>query len=390
MSIDVAISGTGTTKYGPSEKSPADLGQLAAKEAFEQAGLGPEDIDGLVLSTQNSEILQKQGNAVLRFAEFLGLDVKFGTRTEAACVAGTTALKTGHMAVKSGTVENCLVLGVEKCNELPSTKETISAFAFINERDFEAQLGANAMWHFAPYAVRHMYEFGTTEEQLAEIRAKNSRFSTKNPKAHFQKELTVEDVMNSPVVCKPLKLYDCCPISDGGSAAILTSAENAKEQVDVPIYAKGYGQSMIPADVISSIPDHTEFTALKKAAKRAYESAGIGPDDVDVVETHDCFTIAELLEIEALGFCEKGEGGKFVEDGQLELGGEIPTNTSGGLLCRGHPIGATGICQATIIADQLRQETPKGRQVDGATIGVNQNLGGPGTSQAVFVWERRQ
>lgn len=389
MSIEVVMTGTGSTKYGPSERSPADLAQLAVKDALEEADLRPGDIDGFVLSTQNSDILQKQGNPVLRFAEFLGLDVKFGTRTEAACVAGTTALKTGHMAVESKTVENCLVLGVEKCNELPSNTEVVSAFAFINERDFEAQLGANAMWHFAPYAVRHMHEFGTTEEQLAEVRAKNSRFSTKNPKAHFQKEVTVDDVLESPIVCKPLKLFDCCPISDGASAAILTTGENAKEQVDVPIYAKGYGQGMIPADVVSSIPDHSEFTALKKAARRAYEDAGIGPEDVDVVETHDCFTIAELLEMEALGFVEKGGGGKFIEEGQSDLGGEVPTNTSGGLLCRGHPIGATGICQATLIAEQLRNEAPKGRQVDGAELGINQNLGGPATNQAVFIWERR-
>ncbi len=387
---DVAIVGVGTTKYGKHlDRSATDLAQMAVKEALEDArDITPSDIEGFVLSSQNPEILQKQGNAVNHFSEFLGISAKLATRVEGACVSGSMGLRTGYMAVKSGMVDVCLVVGVEKCYELPKGSDIMAAFAYVIDRDWEAAYGSNAPMGFAMFATRHMNVYGTTEEQLAMISVKNRKFASRNPKAHLQKPISVEDVLNSRPVCKPLKLLDCCPVSDGASAAILVRGDLAKKFTDTPVYIKGIGQHLINENVISSISDLTEFTALKRAARDAYNQAGVEPGDIDVAETHDCFTIAELLEIEALGFCEKGQGGKFVEEGQTDLGGKIPVNTGGGLLSRGHPIGATGICQASIIVQQLRGEAPEGRQVDGAEIGLSQNLGGWGTSQAVVIYSR--
>jgi len=384
---EVAIVGVGTTPYGRHlDKSATDLAQLAVKEALEDANISIKEIQGFVLSSQNPEILQKQGNAVNHFSEFLGVSAKFATRVEGACVSGSMGLRTGYMAVKSGVVDVCLVVGVEKCYEL-SGPDIMAAFSYVIDRDWEAAYGSNAPMGFAMFATRHMHTYGTTEEQLAMVAVKNRRFASKNPKAHFQKPITVNDVLNSRPVCKPLKLLDCCPVSDGASAAILVNGDLARKFTDTPVYIKAIGQHLINENVISSIHDLTEFTALKRAAKDAYKQAGIEPGDVDVAEVHDCFTIAEILEIEALGFCEKGGGGAFVEEGQTDIGGKVPVNTGGGLLSRGHPIGATGICQAGIIVQQLRGEAPEGRQVD-AEIGLSQNLGGWGTSQAVVIYSR--
>lgn len=387
---DVAIVGAGTTKYGKHlDKSGTDLAQIAVREALNDArNITIRDIEGFVLSSQNPEILQKQGNSVNHYSEFLGIGAKYAARVEGACVSGTMGLRTGYLAVKSGIVDTCLVVGVEKCYELPSGSDIMAAFAYVIDRDWEAAFGSNAPMGFAMFATRHMQVYGTTEEQLATISVKNRNFASKNPKAHLQKPITVEDVLNSKPVCKPLKLLDCCPVSDGASAVILTRGDVARDYTDTPVYIRGIGQFLVSENVISSLSDLTEFTALKKAAQEAYGQAGITAEDVDVAETHDCFTIAELLEIEAMGFCEKGEGGRFVEEGQTDLGGKVAVNTGGGLLSRGHPIGATGICQASIITEQLRGEAPKGRQVDGAEIGLSQNLGGWGTSQAVVIYSR--
>jgi acetyl-CoA C-acetyltransferase len=385
---DVAIVGVGTTPYGRhKDKSATDLAQMAVKEALEDArDLTIKDIEGFVLSSQNPEILQKQGNSVNHFSEFLGISAKFATRVEGACVSGSMGLRTAYMSVKSGAVDVCMVVGVEKCYEL-SGPDIMAAFSYVIDRDWEAAFGSNAPMGFALFATRHMHEYGTTEEQLAMVAVKNRRFASKNPKAHFQKPITLEDVLNSRPVCKPLKLLDCCPVSDGASAAILVRADLARKFSDTPVYIRGMGQHLIAENVISSLSDLTEFTALKRAAKEAYRDAKVEPKDIDVAETHDCFTIAEILEIEALGFCKKGEGGRFVEEGQTDIGGKIPVNTGGGLLSRGHPIGATGICQAGIIVQQLRGEAPEGRQVN-AEIALSQNLGGWGTSQAVVVYSR--
>ncbi len=386
---EVAIVGIGTTKYGRHlDRSATDLAQLAVKEAIEDArDISIKDIEGFVLSSQNPEILQKQGNSVNHFSEFLGISAKLAMRVEGACVSGSMGLRTGYMAVKSGMVDVCLVVGVEKCYELPSGSDIMAAFSFVIDRDWEAAYGSNAPMGFAMFATRHMHLYGTTEEQLAIVAVKNRRFASKNPKAHFQKLISIDDVLNSRIVCKPLKLLDCCPVSDGASAAILVRGDLAKKFTDTPVYIRGIGQHLINENVISSLSDLTEFTALKRAAKEAYKQARVEPKDIDVAETHDCFTIAEILEIEALGFCEKGQGGKFVEEGQTDIGGKIPVNTGGGLLSRGHPIGATGICQAGIIVQQLKGEAPEGRQVD-AEIGLTQNLGGWGTSQAVVIYSR--
>ncbi len=231
-----------------------------------------------------------------------------------------------------------------------------------------------------------MHEFGTTEEQMAQVAVKNHKNGALNPHAQYQREITVDSVLNSPVVTEPLNLFDCSPISDGGAAVILAPAEEAKKYTDTPVIISGSGQ----ASGSLSLHDRESLTGVPAgvlAAKDAYEMSGYGPDDIDLAEVHDCFTIAELMAIEDLGFCEKGESGKMIEEGQTERDSDIPINVSGGLKSKGHPVGATGIGQAVELVTQLRGEAGK-RQLDGAEVGLAHNIGGSGGTGVVHVFER--
>ena len=221
---------------------------------------------------------------------------------------------------------------------------------------------------------------------MAKVAVKNHHNATLNPIAQFSREITVEDVLNSPMIADPLTLLDCSPITDGAAAMILCKAELAKKYTDNPVYIIGSGQA---SDTLAlhSRKSLTTLEATVKAAREAYKQAGINPEDVDLAEVHDCFTIAEIVAIEDLGFCKKGEGGKLVEEGATEIGGRIPINTSGGLKAVGHPVGATGIKQAIEIVLQLRGEAGK-RQVEDAEIGLTHNVGGSGATAVVHIFSR--
>jgi acetyl-CoA C-acetyltransferase len=232
-----------------------------------------------------------------------------------------------------------------------------------------------------------MHEFGTTEEQMAQVCVKNHKYSALNPLAQFPKEVTVDDVLKSLVVAPPLKLLDCSGITDGAAGVVLVRAEDAKKYTDTPMYLIGSGQANIGNNV-NNLASLSEWIPLKIAAKEALQSANITLKDVDIAEVHDCFTISEIMEYEAFGWCEKGKGGKFIEEGQSCIGAKIAVNPRGGLLGCGHPLGATAILQAIDIMQQFRGEVPKGRHVQGAEVAVAHNLSGPANVHSILVYSR--
>jgi len=265
-----------------------------------------------------------------------------------------------------------------------TTAEVTEYLGMAADFPFEQWNGVTFPGLFALMARAHMHRYGTTEEQMALIAVKNHHNGSLNPKAHLQKEVTVEKVLGSRMIANPLKLYDCSLISDGASCAILTKPEIAKKYTDNPVYiiGSGHGSDTLSLHERESL---TSMKATKNAAKEAFEMAGIKPTDVDAAELHDCFTIAELIAYEDLGFCKPGEGGRFIEDGTPTLEGDLPVNTSGGLKSKGHPVGATGTAQLYEIFLQLTGQAEK-RQIENCEVGLTQNLGGSGASCLVHIF----
>jgi len=275
--------------------------------------------------------------------------------------------------------------GVEKMTHR-STPEVTEFLAMASDFPFEQWHGITFPGLFALMATAHMHKYGTTEAQLAHIAVKNHYNGSLNPKAHMQKEITLEQALSSRVIAWPLKLFDCSLITDGASCLILTSPEIAKKYTDTPVHIIGSGQASDTIGIYER-EDFTSLRAAKLAAKQAYEMAGVTPEDIDVAEVHDCFTIAEIIAYEDLGFCKPGEGGRLAESGETSLNGRIPVNTSGGLKAKGHPVGATGTAQAYEIYLQLTGQADK-RQVADAEIGLTHNVGGSGATATVHIYRR--
>jgi acetyl-CoA C-acetyltransferase len=241
--------------------------------------------------------------------------------------------------------------------------------------------------YYALIARAHMAKYGTTEEQLAQVAVKNHHYGAMNPYAHMRKEITLDKAMNSFVVADPLKLYDCCLISDGAAAILLASEKLAKKLSKRPIWISGLGLGT-DSIALASRKDLTTLAGTVEAAHQAYEMAEIGPRDVDVAVVHDCFTIAEIVAYEDLGFCPKGEGGRMIEEKRTYIGGDIPVNIDGGLKSKGHPIGATGVSMAVEIVKQLRGAAEPGRQVPQAEVGLSHNVGGSGQHAVVHIFSQ--
>jgi acetyl-CoA C-acetyltransferase len=287
----------------------------------------------------------------------------------------------------SGLADVVLVGGVEKMTHR-TTAEVTEYLAMASDYPFEQWHGITFPGLFAMMATAHMHAYGTTQEQMALVAVKNHYHGSLNPKAHMQKEITLEAAMASRYVAWPLKLYDCSLITDGASCIILAKPELASKYTDMPVHIIGSGQA---SDTIGLYERKslTSLNAARLAAKMAYEMANAKPQDVDVAEVHDCFTIAELMAYEDLVFCNAGEGGRLVESGETRLGGRIPVNTSGGLKAKGHPVGATGTAQAYEIYLQLTGQAGK-RQVKDAKLGLTHNIGGSGATAAVHIYRRDQ
>ena len=382
----VSIIGVGLTNFGEQwEKNFKELIAEAGVKAIEDSGVSRKDIEAVYGGCMASGRFVGQEHIGALIADQLGLNPKPSTRLEAACASGGVALRNGFIAVASGMYDTVAVGGIEKMTEV-STEDAGFALGGAGDQETELFMGASFPALYALMARAHMEKYGTTEEQLAQVAVKNHKNAEHNPYAQFQRAVTLEQVMNSGYVASPLKLLDCSPITDGAAALILMETEKAKKITDkaVEIVASAQASDTL---ALASRKNLWEIGAAKIAAEQAYKQAKIAPKDVSFAEVHDCFTIAEIMAVEALGFCEQGKGGKFTEQGNTEIGGKIPVNTSGGLKAKGHPVGATGVAQAIEAFWQLNGMAGK-RQVKGAEIGLTHNVGGSGATAIVHIYKK--
>jgi len=381
----VTIVGVGMSKFGELwDKSFREIIAEAGLMALEDANMESKDIQALYGATMASGKLIGQEHIAPLIADQMGFKNIPATRVENACASGGTALREAYFAVASGAFDIVAVGGVEKMTDV-STSSATTALGGAGDQEWELFQGATFPALYALMARRHMYEFGTTEEQLAMVAVKNHENAYKNKFAQFHNLITVDDVLNSKLVADPLKLLDCSPITDGAAVAILAPLEIAKKYNDAPVEIVASAQA---SDRVA-LHDRETLTSLKAtqiAAREAYKQAKLEPKDIQVCEVHDCFTIAEIMAIEDVGFFKKGEGGKATEEGQTKIGGKVAINTSGGLKGCGHPVGATGIKQAVEITWQLRGEA-EGRNTN-AEIGMTHNVGGSGATAVVHIFRR--
>jgi acetyl-CoA C-acetyltransferase len=384
---DVALIGSGITQFGELwEKSLSDLVAEAGISAIVDAGIDGDDIDGMYIGGMSAGRFVGQEHLGSMATEVAGLsDLHIpSTRVEAACASGGLAMHAGYLAVASGLYDIVVVGGAEKMTDVAGSEAT-SILASAASREWEAFFGATFPGLYALMARYHMHKYGTTEEQLAQVAVKNHFHGSFNPKAQFRRTISIEDVLRSTMVADPLHLLDCSPITDGASAVVMASAETAREFSDTPIRILA---SCHASDTLA-LSGRSRFDALPAAiaaAKRAYKQADVSPQDIDFAEVHDCFTIAEIMAIEDLGFVEKGKGGPATAEGLTALDGEIPINASGGLKSKGHPVGATGIAQIHELMLQLKGEAGE-RQVKNAQLGLSHNVGGSGGTAVIHILE---
>lgn len=383
----VSIVSAGLSRFGKREGLYGrELFVEAASEAFDRCpNLDPRrDIKAAFIGMMGDSF-EHQGHTGPTAVDWIGLLPMQAFRTESACGSSATAIRCGIFAVLSGLADVVMVGGVEKMTHR-ATSDVTEYLAMACDFPFEQWNGLTFPGLFAMVATAHMHSYGTTEEQMSLVAVKNHHHGALNPKAHMQKEVSLEKAISSRVVAWPLKLYDCSLITDGASCLILTKPDLAKKFTDEPVHIIGSGQA---SDTIGLYErkDLTSLRAARIAAREAYRMASINPTDVDVAEVHDCFTIAEILAYEDLGFCKAGEGGPFIEEGQSQIGGKVAVCTSGGLKAKGHPVGATGAAQAYEIYLQLTGQAEK-RQVEGAEIGLTHNVGGLGATGVVNIYRR--
>ncbi len=381
----VSIVSAGLSRFGRHDGLYArEIFADAAKEAFDRCPkLNPKkDIDAMFIGHMG-ESYEHQGHTGAIAADWAGLLNIPATRTEAACASSGAALRAGIYAVLSGLADVVLVGGAEKMTNR-TTAEVTEYLAMASDYPFEQWNGITFPALYALMATAHMHEYGTTERQMGAVAVKNHFHGSLNPKAHMQKEVTIESILSSRVVASPFKLFDCSLITDGGSCVILAKPNLARKFTDVPVHIVGSGQASDAVGLYERKP-LTSLLSVKLAAQTAYSMAGVKPQSIQVAEVHDCFTFAELMAYEDLGFCDRGESGKLVESNETLLGGRLPVNTSGGLKAKGHPVGATGTAQAYEIYLQLTGQADK-RQVEEAKIGLTHNVGGSGATATVHIY----
>ena len=379
----VCVLGAGSTKYGKLDDSITDIAVQASAAAIESAGIQPKEIDSGYISNVFG-IADKQVHLGPVIMSNLGISEKPSLSIESACGSGSVSFREAFANVAAGFYDAVLVTGVEKVTHT-GTEWTTTYFSYCSDFFYEGQAGASFPGLFASMARAYLTEFNATEEDFAKVAVKNHENGLSNPKAHLRKKITVDDVMNSAVVASPLKLYDCCPFSDGASSVILCSEKFAKEHNKDYIQVIGSGRGGSPA-ALQGRNHLTTIPSTKLAAESAYKMAGLGPKDIDFAEVHDCFTIAEIVDSEDLGFFEKGQGAKAAAEGRTKLNSEISINPSGGLKSKGHPIGATGVGQVVEVFDQLTGKAGE-REVKDAKIGLTQNFGATGASCAVHIFQ---
>ena len=359
---EVSVIGVGMSRFAKQpDVSIVDLTQAPILDALEDAGVAC----GQVQAAYSGSVFGGSGlgQKVLKGIGISSIPI---LNLENACSSGSSAFREAWLGVASGLYDVTLAFGAEKLTAL-------GGGAFPLSDDIEADQGVLMPAVYAMRARRHMMEYGTTIEQLAKIAVKNHLNSVHNPRAQYQREYTLEEVLNSRMIADPLTILHCCPSGDGAAAVVLAATEIAPRLRGKPVKVRA---SVLQSGLFKNdFRDMTKSDLSYRAAAAAYEMAGLGPEDVDVAEVHDAFTIGELMYYEALGFCAPGEGGRLVDEGATEIGGRIPVNPSGGLLSKGHPVGATGVAQIVEIVNQLRGNCGP-RQIAGARVGLTHCTGG--------------
>jgi len=381
---DVAIVGVGQSAFSRScGESIRELSFEAYKEALEGLDITGNDIDASIICSAPEYDKQRSPSGLI--SEYLELTPKPTFYVETVCSSSSTGLRVAWSLIKAGLHDVVAVIGFQKMSEL-SSREAAERMGRGGDIIWESPFGITMPAGYAMYARAHMAKYGTTEEQLAKVRVKNSHYGASNPKANYRKELSLEAIMSSDVITSPLKKFDCCANADGSSCIILARGDVAKRVTKIPIWVAGLGAAT-DTMTMSGRESLTGLRCAQEAAKQAYKMAGIKPEDVDVAEVHDCFTVSEILAYEDLGFAKPGEGAGLIEDKETYVDGKMPVNVDGGLLSKGHPIGATGGSQIRTIVRQLRGEATEA-QVKGAEIGLVHNIGGVGQYGNVTILRR--
>ena len=379
----VAVLGTGHTRFMfNSPKTQIEMLAEAAMDAIRESYLKPGDVQAIFCGNVLGDFTEGQVMLQSYFADDIGCWNVPANRYEGACASATMAIRDAFMWVASGFYDIVLAGGVEKATSMGTSLAT-RTFSMGGDSRYEYPAGFTFPGLFGMLA--HMYSkqydvpLTKLKEQMALVSVQSHHYGKKNPNAQFQKEITVDQVLNSFMVTSPLQLLDCCPFSDGAAAIVLASEDVAKKLVPKPVYIVGVGQAS-SGRVSSQYKYLPRLRAREISVKQAYDMAGLQPGDIQICELHDCFSIASIIAVESLGFAELGKGGKLWEKNETRIGGRIPINISGGLKAKGHPIGATGASQVCEIVYQLRGELrDQGRQVEGAKIGLVDTLGGDGT-----------
>jgi len=379
----VAVIGIGKTAFGVfPDRDLRSLAVEAIRHATDDAAVSPPDIQAFYLGNFAGPSFSGQNHLAPYIGTAAGFEGIPCTRFEDACASSGSAFFHGWQGVAAGIYDVVAVAGVEKMTS-QSTPRVTEILAGAGDMSGEGRAGATFPALFAMIAQRHMYQYGTTREHLAAVAVKNHANGAKNPLAHMRKLITLEQALAGKPVSDPLTVYDCSLISDGAAAVILVPLDQAKR------YTSRFARVLAVAQTsdhvaLDSKKDITEFPAVRSAGAKAYEMAGLGPRDIDLAELHDCFTIAEIVASEDLGFVEKGQGGPFAAAGCSTIGGPKPINTSGGLKSKGHPVGATGVGQICDVVMQLRGDAGE-RQVPKHHVGLAQNLGGSGATCVVTI-----
>jgi acetyl-CoA C-acetyltransferase len=384
MREKVCVLGAGSTKYGKLNESIIEIALNASKDAIESAGITPRDIKAGYISNVFG-VADKQVHMAPVIMSNLGIPNVPGLTIESACGSGSVMFREAFANIAAGFYDCVIALGVEKITHTGTTEST-TLFSYCSDYFYEGGNGASFAGLFGSMARAYLATYKASEEDLARIAVKNHENGVFNPKAHIRKKITVDEVLNSPVVASPLKLYDCCPFSDGASAVILCNEEFAKKSGRPYIEVIGSGRGASPS-AVQSRRDITTIPSTIDAAQQAYKMANISPKDIDFAEVHDCFSIAELIDIEDLGFFPKGAGAEAVREGRTTLKGDIPINPSGGLKSKGHPIGATGIGQVVEVFEQFTNKAGE-RTVKDADLALTHNFGATGASAAVHIFKK--
>jgi len=387
----VAVVGVGETQFsGPQTKTEVELFSEAALDALNESNLQPKDVQALFVGNVLGDFSEGQGMVQSFAAENIGCFNVPANKYEGACASASMAVRDAFMWVASGFYDIVLAGGTERAATMGTPLAT-RTFAMFSDARYEYPAGITFPAVFAMLAHLYSASYGIPlpklKEQLAQVSVQSYHHGMSNHKAHLRKEVTIDDVLKSFMVCTPLQLHDCCPFSDGGSAVILASEEVAKKLTDKPVYIAGTGQAS--SGPLSNQSEYLpRIRAREISAQQAYDMAGLKPEDMDICELHDCFSIASLIAAEGLGFFEYGKSGEAWMKGEADIGGKIAINPSGGLKSKGHPIGATGAGQVYEIVKQLRKEVEPERQVEGAKIGITDTLGGDGGTLVNIILQR--